>query len=55
MTGRVPPTWTLADRLRAEGHAGFLYPPRLRPDLRNAVLFSWRGVLQPGAVHPCPV
>ena len=38
---RVPPTWTMADRIRATGWDGFLYPSRLRPDLRNLCLFRW--------------
>ena len=39
--GRFPPTWTMADRIRAAGWDGFLYPSRLRPDLRNLCLFRW--------------
>ena len=39
--GRFPPTWTMSDRIRAAGWDGFLYPSRLRPDLRNVCLFHW--------------
>ena len=39
--GRFPPTWVMSDRIRATGWDGFLYPSRLRPDLRNLCLFRW--------------
>lgn len=39
--GARPPTWDLSDRLRADGYDGMIYPLRLRPDLRNVVLFRW--------------
>ena len=45
--GRRPPTWDLADAVRASGHDGFLYRSRLRPDLKNLALFRWNSPAAP--------
>lgn len=43
-SGRDAPSWKVADRLRAEGHAGMLVPsfaPGARSDQINLVLWRW--------------
>jgi RES domain-containing protein len=42
--GKTPPTWAMADRLRAEGLAGVIAPsfaPGATADDRNLVLWDW--------------
>ena len=42
--GRIPASWTLAERLRASGHAGILVPSfarGARPGMANLVLWEW--------------
>lgn len=39
--GMPPPTWALADAIRATGACGLLTPSRSRPDLTHLTLFRW--------------
>ncbi|MDX1780254.1 MAG: RES family NAD+ phosphorylase [Thalassovita sp.] len=38
--GKPAPTWTISDRVRAQGAQGLLYSSRSRPDLAHLVLFA---------------
>ena len=53
-SGIAPPTWTLAQRLRAGGAAGLLapsYAPGVKPEAANLVLWTWTPILP----HRCTV
>jgi len=39
--GSAPPTWDLADQVRAAGACGLLTPSRSRPELTHLTLFHW--------------
>jgi RES domain-containing protein len=39
--GDTPPSWTAADRIRADGHVGLIDPSRQQPNLWHLTLFRW--------------
>lgn len=44
LAGREPPSWSVADKLKAEGHAGMIVPsftPAAPPRAVNLVLWRW--------------
>ena len=52
--GRHPATWVMSDRIRAAGWDGFIYPSRLRPDLRNLCLLHWNVAGGPTLTRAAP-
>ncbi len=48
-SGKTPPSWSVADRLRARGVAGLIDPSRRAPGagLWRITLFNWNGAIGP--------